>query len=255
MTDLTRPVGHMTAPPLQRTSAADEVFHILHEQILSGKLKAGDKLPSQEKLAKQLGVSRATLREAMRVFENQGLIHRRQGVGTFVVPPSQIIETGLEVLESILSQAERKDLEINVGPYTAIERDAKGEECETLQLGTTCKVLQVTWVMETPDRPVAYLKDVLPAGILDKEDIQLQFRGSVLDLLLNKSYLDLTTSRTEISAVAAPAKVAKALGIQRGDVVLCFTATLYSSDGRVIDYSHSYYLPGYFKFHVVRKVR
>jgi GntR family transcriptional regulator len=55
--------------------------------------------------------------------------------------------------------------------------------------------------------------------------------------------------------VAASAKVAKALGIQRGDVVLCFEATLYTAEGRVVDYSHSYYLPGYFKFHVVRRVK
>ena len=238
---------------ISEKSLSQQLYENLSDMITH--TEPGTRLPSEPKLAKQLGVSRATLREAMRVFENRGLIHRRQGVGTFVVPPSQIIETGLEVLESILRQAERKDLEINVGPFSITERGAKGDECENLQLDPGCEVLQVNWVMETPDRPVAYLKDVLPAGILDTEDIHMQFRGSVLDLLLNKSQLDLTTSRTEISAVAAPANVAKALGIQRGDVVLCFTATLYSNDGRVIDYSHSYYLPGYFKFHVVRKVR
>lgn len=242
-----------TNTTINEKTLSQQLYEDLSELI--NHTEPNTRLPSEPKLAKQLGVSRATLREAMRVFENQGLIHRRQGVGTFVVPPSQIIETGLEVLESILRQAERKDLKINVGPYSTIERDAKDDECDLLQLDTSCKVLQVTWVMETPDRPVAYLKDVLPIGILDKEDIQLQFRGSVLDLLLNKNQIDPTTSRTEISAVAAPAKVAKALGIQRGDVVLCFIATLYSSEGHVLDYSHSYYLPGYFKFHVVRKVR
>jgi GntR family transcriptional regulator len=229
----------------------------LYEDLSSliSNTEAGGRLPSEPKLAKQMGVSRATLREAMRIFENQGLIHRRQGVGTFVVPPSQIIETGLEVLESILNQAERKDLKINVGPFSILERGAKEDECEHLNLTDDCNVLQVSWVMETPDRPVAYLVDVLPTGLLDKEDVRMQFRGSVLDILLNKHHLELTTSRTEISAVTAPSNVAKALGIQRGDVVLCFTATLYTKEGRVIDYSHSYYLPGYFKFHVVRKVQ
>ena len=55
---------------------------------------AGERLPSEPELARQLGVSRATLREAMRTFEAQGLIRRRQGVGTFVVGQSPVIESG-----------------------------------------------------------------------------------------------------------------------------------------------------------------
>src|SRR5512143_3600172 len=62
---------------------------------------SGERLPSEPLLARQLGVSRATLREAMRAFEGQGLIRRKQGVGTFVVGHTQIIDSGLEVLESL----------------------------------------------------------------------------------------------------------------------------------------------------------
>ena len=67
----------------------------------------GSKLPSEPVLAEKLGVSRATLREAMRTFESQGLLRRQQGVGTFVVGPTQVIDTGLEVLESIETLADR----------------------------------------------------------------------------------------------------------------------------------------------------
>jgi len=228
----------------------------LYERLkeLIAETEPGGKLPSEPKLAKQLGVSRATLREAMRIFETQGIIHRRQGVGTFVVPPSQIIDTGLEVLESILTQARRKDMDIGVGPYSVIEREATQAEAEALKIEVGDPVMQVSWVMETPDRPVAYLVDVLPADIFEIPDFRQQFRGSVLDLLLQSKDFSLTTSRTDLSAVTAPAEIARALGIQRGDVVLCFEATLYTSEGKVVDYSHSYYLPGYFRFHVVRRV-
>lgn len=228
----------------------------LQDQLrqLISQTEPGGRLPSEPKLAKQMGVSRATLREAMRIFETQGAIHRRQGVGTFVVPPSQVIDTGLEVLESILTQAERKNLDIKVGPYSMLEREATEKEAEALRIQPGSSVLQIAWVMETPDRPVAFLLDVLPAGMLSLDDVHQFFRGSVLDLLMRSPDLNLTTSRTELSAVAAPAKIARSLGIQRGDVVLCFEATLFSADGKVVDYSHSYYLPGYFRFHVVRRV-
>ena len=72
----------------------------LHEDL--GKVIAetppGERLLSEPALAKQLNVSRATLREAMRTFETQGLIYRHQGSGTFVIHPSQVIDTGLEML-------------------------------------------------------------------------------------------------------------------------------------------------------------
>src|SRR3990172_12759937 len=89
----------------------------LHTQLgeLIAAAGAGDRLPTEPKLAEMLGVSRATLREAMRTFETQGLIPRRQGVGTFVLHPSSVIDTGLERLESIESLARRIGLTVSMG--------------------------------------------------------------------------------------------------------------------------------------------
>jgi GntR family transcriptional regulator len=228
----------------------------LHEQLseIIAETPSGGKLPSEPMLAKKLGVSRATLREAMRIFETQGFIHRRQGVGTFVIPPAHVIETGLEVLESIHTQAERMNLEVQVGPYYIARKEADKKQAGLMGVQEGTPLFEITWVMETQGRPVAYLVDLLPDDVLDKLDIQKNFDGSILDLLMKKPDFSLSTSRTEISAVTAPSEIARALGIQRGDVVLFFEATLYTTEGRVIDYSHSYYLPGYFKFHVVRRV-
>ncbi|MHB8818414.1 MAG: GntR family transcriptional regulator, partial [Bellilinea sp.] len=69
------------------------------------KTPPGERLLSEPMLAQQLHVSRATLREAMRAFEGQGLIRRRQGIGTFVVGRATVIESGLEVLQSIETMA------------------------------------------------------------------------------------------------------------------------------------------------------
>jgi GntR family transcriptional regulator len=57
-----------------------------------------------------------------------------------------------------------------------------------------------------------------------------------------------------ISATNAPADVAKPLEIQRDDVLLVFTSQLFDLKGSAVDYSVSYFIPGYFHFHVNRRV-
>jgi GntR family transcriptional regulator len=88
---------------------------------------------------------------------------------------------------------------------------------------------------------------------LNSDQLGPDFRGSVLDFLLHRGD-PLTVSKAAITAVAAPAEVAKDLQIQRGDVLLEFISKLYDSTGTVLDYSLSYFIPGYFHFHVVRRV-
>lgn len=228
----------------------------LHEQLaqLIAETSPGERLLSEPKLAKEFGVARATLREAMRTFETQGLLHRRQGVGTFVVHPTSMIETGLEVLESIHTLATRIDLPVRMTFYDMGLRAPNEKETQILKLDPEQQVMQVAWVMEAESRPVVYLVDILPEDVLSLEEIGEKFEGSILDILLQRSDLALTNSHTEVNALAAHSEVARALGIQRGDVVLFFEAILFSADGRPVDFSHSYYLPGYFRFHVNRRV-
>jgi len=89
--------------------------------------------------------------------------------------------------------------------------------------------------------------------VLKPAQLPVSFKGSVLDYLLNRGD-HLTVSRAAISAIDATADVAKPLEIQRGDVLLQFSSQLYNAAGKVIDYSSSYFIPGYFRFHVNRRV-
>jgi GntR family transcriptional regulator len=221
--------------------------------VLIAKSPAGFRLPSEPDLAKQMGVSRATLREAMRTFETQGLIRRRQGAGTFVVGKIPVIDSGLEVLESIQTMASRINLNVTPGEIEIVELLADEEYASALSVATGRKLVQVIRVIRADSRPVAYLEDTLPEDILHAGELTEKFSGSVLDYLLKRGD-PLTTSRAEISAINAPAEVAKKLEVQRDDVLLRFVSKLYTSSGKIVDYSLSYFLPGYFKFHVVRRV-
>jgi GntR family transcriptional regulator len=190
----------------------------------------------------------------MRTFEARGLIRRRQGVGTFVVSQLKVIETGLEVLESIERLANRIGLAVRMGELVISETMANPEISERLQVEEGTRLTNIARVIYADDRPVAYLVDILPPNILAESELQSGFNGSVVDFLIQRGNPGLSKSFTDIQAVAAESSIARLLEIQRGDVLLLFTARLYSDMGEIIDFSYSYFLPGYFRFHVVRNV-
>lgn len=216
--------------------------------------KPGERLPSEPVLARELGVSRATLREAMRAFETQGLIRRRQGAGTYVMHSSPVIESGLEILESIETLAERIGLEVHMGELQVESHPATDEQADLFQSPPDILILQLKRVIYTDGRPVAYLIDHVPESVLTPDELGEGFTGSVLDLLISRGEPEPLSSRCEISAIAASSELARALGVQRGDGLLRFEAYLYDNTGNVIDHSLSYFLPGVFRFHVVRRV-
>jgi len=228
----------------------------LHEDLaeIISTTKTGDRLLTEPDLAKQLGVSRATLREAMRTFETQGFLLRKQGVGTFVVRPTQVLESGLEVLESIETLAKRTGLPVSSGNVDLELRQATSEECDALGMELGCTVISVSRVIMAEGRPAAYLVDILPEDVLSPDELQQGFSGSVLDMLLERGDPQLVNSHCEIAAVAADSTISRALHIQRGDAILKFSSRLFALDGRVVDCSYSYFLPGYFRFHVVREL-
>ena len=214
---------------------------------------AGSRLMSEPDLAKQMGVSRATLREAMRTFETQGLIRRRQGSGTYVVGKFDVIDAGLEVLESIETMARRMNLEVSFSDLYVEQIAADPKTADGLCIEAGKSITRVRRVIRADGRPVAYLIDCLPDEILKPDNLPANFSGSVLDFLIGRGS-DLKMSRADISATNASAEVAKPLEIQRDDVLLRFESQLYDSQGKVLDYSVSYFIPGYFHFHVNRRV-
>ncbi len=222
--------------------------------VLRGSYAPGERLPSEVELSQHLGISRPTLREALRQLEKDGIIVRRHGVGTFVADRSQVIDAGLEVLESIETVAQRIGLQVRMGELTVQQVPSSDEYAAVLDAPPGMDLTRVSRAILVDNRPIAYLVDILPDDVLNSDDLRSGFTGSVLDLLLRRGTPRLLQSRTEIEAVRANAEVARALQIRRDDVVLHLVAQLYSASGRVVDYSLSYFVPGYFRFHVVRRV-
>jgi GntR family transcriptional regulator len=236
-------------------SLARQVVQEILAGIEAGKLaRQNGVLPSEAELSQRYEVSRATIREALSQLEQRGVVIRRHGVGTFVAPKPARLDAGLEELESLETLARRIGLETRMSDLRIEERRAENDEVKILQLSPDASVLSLSRVIKAGKRPVAFLVDVVPTAILARQDLDHSFRGSVLDLFIRRRDLHLSHSRTDIFIEPADAAIARKLHLRRGEPLHKLQAQLYARDGRVIDYSSSYLVPGYFHFHVIRRV-
>ena len=88
----------MNAQPVQIPSIPEAIVQRVVQMIGDGEWKAGDRLPAQRQLAQELGVSMASLREALQTLQGMGVLELRHGQGTFVChDPSEIIERCLNL--------------------------------------------------------------------------------------------------------------------------------------------------------------
>jgi GntR family transcriptional regulator len=236
-------------------SLARQVAQEILDGIHAGKLaRDNGLLPSETELSQRFGVSRATIREALSQIEQRGAVVRRHGVGTFVAPTLPRIDAGLEELASLETLGRKMGLVTQMGEPLIEERPPTATEAECLGVDSKTPIISVARVIIADARPIAYLVDIVPMTVLQRQDLDKNFRGSVLDLLLRRRDLQLSHSRTDILIESADKTIARKLKIKAGEPLHKLDAQLVTRDGNVIDYSTSYFVPGYFHFHVIRRV-
>lgn len=91
---------------IQKKSLADMIAETLKQQITEGTYRAGDKLPTEPELMKTFGVGRSSVREAVKLLVNMGVVRVQQGSGTFVTVPSNNDDVNIK-----MSTADRTELD------------------------------------------------------------------------------------------------------------------------------------------------
>ncbi len=218
-------------------------------------LTPGDRLPPEPDLARQLGVSRAMLREVVTGLVERGMLIRKQGIGTFVASQTPFIEYGLEVLESLDSLAKRTGIETEVRDLTIVNKTLDVETSKRyFSTEEEIDVLEISREIGIKGKIVAFLIDIIPTEVLSEPEVESSIHGSIYDLLAQKKEIQLSYSRTDIMALNADEGMAKKLEVHKGTSLIKLTAQLYTTGEQIVDYSYSYFVPGKFQFHVMRRL-
>jgi GntR family transcriptional regulator len=237
-----------------KLSLSVQAQHYLLSLIESGTYQPGEQLPSEADLAAQLGISRPTLREALQNLDQEGVVIRRHGVGTFVAPGYRYrLETGLERLESVLALAGRQGLQAQVDDLEVREEPANADMAAELQVPPGTPLTNIRRAIVVDGRPAAYMHDVAPSLILSPADVDGTFNGSVLDLLRQKQDIRVAQAVANIVAVNADSVLARKLDVNPQQALLLLEETLFDDENTVVEFSRNYFIPECFRFHVVRR--
>jgi DNA-binding GntR family transcriptional regulator len=241
-----------------KRSLVDIAEEALRSWLATGRHRPGERLPPEQELSAQLGISRGTLRTALQRLEDSGEIVRRQGSGTYVGrAASTSLDEGLEKLVSYSELARLRGVKLEVVDLSVTERPLRVETAEIFGLPAGEPALVVTRVLLMDGEPGAWMRDVVHPSVdlpppprirtaIEKGDM-------VLDVLLNAE-VPVAYTRAHITArvLTKRDKIGKALGVDETVAALEIEHVTCTAEGAPVEHSTDIFLPRSLDLHVMR---
>jgi GntR family transcriptional regulator len=197
------------------------------KRVESGGLKPGDPVDSERELARIHGVSLMTARHALAALEQEGVVERRQGVGTFVAPP----RIHFNKLVSFTDQMSVRNLSA-CSKILCFSQIKEPELAARLSLEPSRPLVKLERMREGGGEPFALETCYLSAeDFPDLQSATLQ-RGSLFSTLENHYGVELSHADEEVDATVADPRTARLLAIARGQPVLRIRQVIYSKTGK-----------------------
>lgn len=240
------PVGRSVRPLL-----ADVVRDGLRRAIIAGEFAAGSKLPNEDRLSERFGVSRATVREAVRGLVEDSFLDRRHGSGTFVTR-RPLLRNSLDrnfsytgYLESLGLRAGKQLLEARV-----MAADEVAAERLAVSVGTPLAYLRR--VRTADGTPAIYSVDRLPTDLIDVERDQEGMGGSLYELLASRGE-PVVHGEAVVVPAAATGEIATALQVPDGTLLQAIEQVDVSASGRRVLFSLEWHVPAVIELRVFRR--
>lgn len=233
-------------PQLRYVAAYEQI----HDMIKRGEIRPGEKLPSENELTAMLKVSRGTVRQALILLREGGLIYNHQGKGNFLRAGTGRERGGLEQVHSSPERCatvpiESRSLTVEYYPSTPTMQEYLEREESTL-------LAQFHVTLYAEGMPVAYRLCFVPFEHLEQAGVNLDSDEQLLAFLDGFVEEQVVSGSMEMSCVEARESVAERLERTPGTPLLLFSETMRRKNGRVALYSKGYFDPNYFCFSIQR---
>lgn len=245
-------------PRISNRSLAEEVISHIEEAIRSAVLKPGQKLLSEPVLAAQLGVSRNTLREAVNILVDKGVLYRMRGIGTFVSGQSEfMLQTNLEEVISTSSVIRNKGHVPGQHGFKLIIESASELVAKQLQLDPGKQVIHISRIRTADGVPVIFSEEYISQDLLVNVPLPYEAENldnwSIYNHLLEAGFtIDLVMTR--IKSQLVDRRIAKLLDMKEGQTLLRMEQTHFSKNNiKPILFCINYHNDSIIDVEVIRK--
>lgn len=243
------------AKKIQKLSAMQQALENLRDYIYEINTRGEKRLPSEEELANQLGISRLTVREALAVLESDGFISRLQGKGTIINPFAQRLTSRIDTSREIDGFLEENGYATSSKLISYAWTQASHLEAEKLGLSPGEELLVVEKLFMADNIPAAFYVDRIPRKLLrhelfDEEDME----KSMFTLVENVCDCRITHDVLEIIPVSADLKLAQIFSIPVKTPLLRLDVLEYIEAGQPVMYNSEFYYDKFIRFTLCRNV-
>lgn len=221
------------------------------EQLREAKLKPGDAIPTEKSYTEQLKVSRPTVREALRLLEQEGLIRSKQGKGRFLTAQNPI-DRPLTTLEGVTELMATRGYEPRNHVLSVDVAIATEEESSELDLGLDAAVVHLVRARYRDDTLLVYSTDVFPREIVPGNIKDIDWSASLFGFLDSIGHAS-AFSYAAIRADTFPPAAARELHLKHSEPWLVMNQKHVDGEGRPILLSVDYHRADSFTFNVIRK--
>lgn len=218
----------------------------LLDQIELGSLRTGDRLTPERELSETLGVSRMTLRRALRMLETHGMLERLQGDGTYVAEP--LIERQAGKLVPFTRGMRRRGYAPGAKVITFEQRPAEASLASRLRLPVSGPVYYIQRLRSINGQPVMLETFTMPVRrfpALERFDLESR---SVYEIMQMEYGVLVNRARQSLEPVIATDYEAGWLGIQPGDALMLERRLSLDENDRPVEYGKDLYRGDRFRF-------
>jgi GntR family transcriptional regulator len=205
--------------------------------IESGEWQSGQRLPNEDKLAESFGVSKVTVRQALRDLSEVGYIRREQGRGTFVSRPK--VDQGPRELTSFSEEMRRHHLTASSRILERFETGTSDRVAEALQIPVGEHVFVLKRLRLADGEPMAIQTAHIPVKLVPGLVVADLENVSLYELLLSRYGLQPSSARETYSAIAVEPATSELLRVPRGAAALAVERVTYLATGKPFEFVQS----------------